>query len=86
MMTPEQMARWKDPLRKPFHLFQSVEEELSIGNDFWRSRTPHERLEYLEFMRCVIYGKEVVNAPMVRCFGRRKWGEEECDPKNIVYF
>jgi hypothetical protein len=84
-MTASQISKWKNPLRKPFHFFKTVEEELSVGNDFWRNRTPHERLEYLEFMRCVIYGEEAVNAKMVRCYGWRKMNEE-ADPKNIIYF
>jgi single-stranded DNA-binding protein len=84
-MTPNQLAKWNDRSRKPFDLFNTVEEELSVTNEFWRSRTPLERLEYLEFMRCVIFGEEAVNAKMIRCYGWRKMGEE-ADPKNIVYF
>ena len=86
MMTPDQLAKWSDRSREPFHLFETIEEELAATTAFWHSRTPEERLEYLEFMRCVIYGEEAVNAKMVRCYGWRKKGEEEYDPKNIVYF
>lgn len=84
-MTPDQLAKWNDSSRKPFHLFETIEEELAATTSFWRSRTPAERLEHLEFMRCVIYGEETVNAKVVRCYGWRKMGEE-ADPKNIVYF
>lgn len=84
-MNSEQIAKWKDPLRKPFRLFEMVEEELSVGSDFWHGRTPQKRLEYLEFTRCVIYGKEAVNAKTIRCYGWRKMNEE-ANPKNIVYF
>jgi hypothetical protein len=84
-MTPDQIAKWNDPKRVLFHLFQTIEEELAATAAFWRNRTPHERLEYLEFMRCILYGKGVTNAPMIRCFGWRKLGQE-ADPKNIVYF
>lgn len=84
-MNSAETEKWQDLSREPFRLFQSIEEELSVGNSFWRSRTPLERLEYLEFMRCVIYGEEAVNAKMIRCYGWRKMGEE-ADPKNIVYF
>jgi hypothetical protein len=74
-----------DQPREPFYLFKSLEEELSATVAFWRSRTPQERLEYLEHLRVLKYGEEAVNAPMVRCYGWRKFGEEP-DPKNIVYF
>jgi len=62
-----------------------MDEELAATTAFWRSRTPTERLEYLEHTRCVICGEEVVNAKMIRCHGWRKLGEE-ADPKNVVYF
>jgi hypothetical protein len=84
-MTPDQTAKWNNPLRRPFQLFQSLQEELAATTAFWRSRSPGERLQYLEFMRCVIYGEEAVNAKLIRCYGWRKMGEE-ADPKNIVYF
>ena len=86
MMSPEQLARWQDPKPKPFRLFQSVAEELAVKPDFWRSRTPLERMEYLEFSRCVVFGEEIVNAPMVRCYGWRNSINDEHDPKNLVYF
>jgi hypothetical protein len=73
------------PPREPFHLFQTLEEELAATPAFWRSRTPGERMEYLEHVRCVMYGEEVVNARVVRCYGRGKLGEEP-DPKDVVYF
>ena len=84
-MTTEQIARWNCPLRKPFRFFQTVDEELSVDRNFWRNHTPQERLEYLEFTRCVIYGEEVVNAKMIRCYRWRKQNEE-AGPENIVYF
>jgi hypothetical protein len=84
-MTPDQIVKWNDPTRAPFHLFQTIEEELAATTAFWWSRTPDERLEYLEFTRCVLYGEEVINAPLIRCYGWRKMGEE-ADPKNTVYF
>ena len=84
-MTSDETTRWTDPARKPFRLFKSIEEELSVDKHFWHGRTPDERMEYLEFMRCVIYGEEVVNAKIIRCYGWQKFGEED-DPKNIVYF
>jgi hypothetical protein len=71
--------------REPFYLFKTLEEELAATTAFWRSRTPHERLEYLHHIRTLEYGEEAMNAPMVRCYGWRKMGEE-ADPKNIVYF
>ena len=71
--------------REPFYLFKTLEEELAATTAFWRSRTPHERLEYLHHIRTLEYGEEAMNAPMVRCYGWRKMGEE-VDPKNIVYF
>lgn len=85
-ITPEQQARWNDRSRKPFHLFETIEEELAATTAFWRSRTPLERMEHLEHTRCVLYGEEAVNAKMVRCYGWRKRLEDEPDPKNIVYF
>jgi hypothetical protein len=85
-ITPEQKVRWNDRSREPFHLFETIEEELTATTAFWRSRTPDERMEYLEHTRCVLYGEEVVNAPMVRCYGWRKRTEEEPDLKNIVHF
>jgi hypothetical protein len=85
-LTPDQLARWHVPSRKPLRLFQTVEGELGVPPTFWRGRTPEERLEYLEFTRCVVYGEEVVNARMVRCYGWRKRVEDEPDPKNVVYF
>jgi hypothetical protein len=84
-MTTEEIQKWKNPLRKAFHLFHTVEEELSVGKLFWRNRTAVERLEYLEFMRRAIYGEEVVTEPMIRCYGWRKFNED-ADPENIVYF
>ena len=71
--------------REPIYLFATLEEELAVTSGFWRSRTPQERMEYLHHIRCVTYGEEAMNAPMVRCYGWRKRGEEP-DPKNIVYF
>lgn len=85
-MTTDQIAKWKDPSRKPFRFFRTLEEELAATTEFWRNHTPHERLEYLEHMRCVVFGEKAVNAPMVRCYGWRKRTEDEPDPKNIVYF
>lgn len=85
-LTPEQRARWNDRSREPFHLFKSIDEELAATTSFWRSRTPHERLEYLKHTRCVIYGEESVNAKMVRCYGWRKRIEDDHDPKHVVYF
>ena len=84
-MTPDQIAKWNDSSRKPFYLFKTIGEELATTIAFWRSRSPGERLQYLEFMRCVIYGEEAVNAKMIRCYGWRKMNEE-ADPKNTVYF
>ncbi len=85
-LTPEQKARWDDRSREPFHIFKTIEEELAATTAFWRNRTPHERLEYLEHTRYVIYGEEVVNAKIVRCYGWRKRIEDDYDPKNVVYF
>jgi hypothetical protein len=84
-LPPEQRARWTDRQREPFHLFKTVEEELSLPEKFWWNRTPAERIEYLEHSRWVIFGEEAMNAPFVRCYGWRKRGEEP-DPKNVVYF
>ena len=84
-LTPELRARWADRTREPFHLFKTVEEELSVPEKFWWSRMPAERMEYLEHTRFVIYGEAAMNAPFVRCYGWRKHGEEP-DPKNVVYF
>jgi hypothetical protein len=85
-MTSDQLAKWNDRSRKPFYLFETIEEELAATTAFWHSRSPGERLEHLEHMRCVIFGEEAVNAKLVRCYGWRKQGEVEYDPKNIVYF
>jgi len=71
--------------RKPFRLFAALEEELAATPAFWRSRTPHERLEYLHHIRTLKYGEDAMNAPMVRCYGWRKFGQKP-DPKNVVYF
>ncbi len=84
-LTPEQRARWTDRTRAPFHLFQTVEEEWSVPQDFWLSRTSAERIKYLEHTRWVVFGEEAMNAPFVRRYGWRKLGEEP-DPKNVVYF
>ena len=84
-LTQEQRERWNDRSREPFYLFKTVEEELTATTAFWHSRTPHERLKYLEHTRSVIYGEEAVNAKMIRCYGWRKMGQG-ADPKNIVYF
>ena len=84
-LTPEQRARWNDRSREPFHLFQTIDEELAAPSAFWRGRTPGERMEYLEHSRWVSFREEAMNAPFVRCYGWRKQGEE-ADPKNIVYF
>lgn len=84
-MTPDQIAKWNDPLREPFRLFQTIQEELAATAAFWRNRTPIERLEYLEFMRGMVFGENAVNAKTIRCHGRRKLNEDT-DPKNIVYF
>ena len=84
-LTPEQRSRWNDRSREPFHRFQTIDEELSAPSDFWLSRTPGERMEYLEHTRWVIFGEEAMSAPFVRCYGWRRHGEE-ADPKNIVYF
>ena len=73
------------PLREPFYLFATLEDELAVTPGLWRSRTPQERMEYLQHMRCVTYGEEATNAPMVRGYGLRKRGEKP-DPKKIVYF
>lgn len=85
-LTPEQRARWTDRTREPFHLFETVEEELSAPDGFWLSRTPAERMEYLAHIRWVVYGEEAMTAPFVRCYGWRKSMKEEYDPKNVVYF
>ncbi len=75
-LAPEQRARWSDCLREPFHHFATIEEELAATPSYWLSRTPDERMEYLEHTRCVLHCEEVVNAKM----------GEEADPKNTVYF
>lgn len=85
-LTPEQRVRWTDRTREPFHLFQTVEEELSLPPRFWLSRTPAERMEYLEHTRWVIFGEAAMTAPFVRCYGWRKSMKEEYNPKNVVYF
>lgn len=85
-LTPAQRERWNDLSREPFHLFKTVEEELAVPTNFWRSRTPNERIEYLEHTRWVIYGEEAMSAPMVRCYGWRKRMTDEYDPKDVVYF
>ena len=43
-------------------------------------------MAYLEHTRCVIYGEEVVNAKLIRCYGWRKRIEDKSDPKNVIYF
>ena len=85
-MKPDQSSKFNDPLRQPFRLFDTIDQELAAKSDFWRSRMPQERLEYLEFMRCIVFGEEAVNAPIVRCYRRRKWTEAEPVAGNIVYF
>ena len=85
-LTPEQRGRWNDLSREAFHLFKTIEEELALPPDFWRSRTPEERIEYLEHTRWVIYGEEAMSALMVRCYGWRKRMTDEYDPKHVVYF
>ena len=84
-LTPEQRARWTDRAREPFHLFQTVEEELSAPEGYFLNRTTDERMEYLAHIRWVVYGEAAMTAPFVRCYGWRKHGEEP-DPKNVVYF
>ena len=71
--------------RKQFRLFATIEEELAATPAFWRSRTPHERLEYLLHLQTMMYGEVAMNAPMVRCYGWRKFGEEP-DPSNTICF
>lgn len=72
--------------REPFYLFQTVEEELAAGREFWLSRTTVERFHYVEHLRYLEYGEEAMNAPFVRCYGWRKRITDEYDPKNVVYF
>ena len=81
-----QRARWNDRSREPFRIFKTIEEELAVPLNYWQSRTPTERMEYLEHMRFVIYGEAAMNAPFVRCYGWRKRITDEYDPKNVVYF
>ena len=76
----------EDPQREPFYLFETLDEELAATSEFWRSRTPGERLEYLEHLRVLKYGEEVINLQMVRCYGWRKRITDEYDPMNVVYF
>ena len=71
--------------RKPFYLFKTLEQELAATPEFWRSRTPGERLEYLHHIRCVIYGEDAVNAKVARCYAGGKVGEDP-DPKDFVFF
>jgi hypothetical protein len=71
--------------RKRFRLFKTLEDELSATKEFWWSRTPDERMEYLEHVRMFRFGEEAMNAPMVRCYGWRKLGKEP-DPTNIFHF
>lgn len=85
-LTPEQRERWNDLSREPFHLFKTVEKELATPNEFSFSRTPAERMEYLEHTRWVIFGEEAMSAPFVRCYGWRKSIKHEYDPKDVVYF
>lgn len=85
-LTPKQRGRWTGLSRKPFHLFNTTEEELAVPSGFWRSRTPGERMEYLNHTRRVIYGEAAMNAPFVRCYGWRKSIKDEYDPKDVVYF
>lgn len=85
-LSPEQRARWKNRSREPFHLFVTVDEELAATTEFWRSRSPVERLQYLEHIRYVIFGEEAVNAKMIRCYGWKTSIEDDYDPRNIVYF
>ena len=85
-LTPEQRARWDDLSREPFHLFKTVEEELAAPTDFWRSRTPDERMKHWDHTRWVIDGEEAMIAPFVRCHGWRKRITGEYDPKSVVYF
>jgi len=85
-MKADRSSRFNNPLRRPFRLFDTVEQELAATTKFWRNRTPQERLEYLEFMRCIDFGEEEVNAPIVRCYDKRKWTETEPAGDTIVYF
>ena len=85
-LTPEQRARWNDLSREPFYLFKTIEEELAAPSEFWLTRTPAERIEYLEHTRWVVYGEEAMSAPFVRCYGWRKSIKDEYDPKDVVYF
>lgn len=71
--------------RKPFHLFASVEEELAAPSAFWWRRKPEERLQYLHPGNTLEYRDAAMNAPMVRCYGWHKLGEEH-DSRNVVYF
>lgn len=71
--------------RKPFRLFETLADERSTTKEFWRKRTPQERMEYLEHVRKLEFGQEAINAPTVRCYGRRKLHGEP-DPKKVVYF
>ena len=85
-LTPEQRARWNDLSREPFYLFKTIEEERATLPEFWRTRTPNERIEYLEHTRWVIFGEEAMNTPFVRCYGWRKSIKDEYDPKDVVCF
>ena len=42
-------------------------------------------MAYLEHTRWVIFGKEAMSTPFVRCYGRSKFGDES-GPKSVVYF
>jgi len=54
---------------RTFGAYASFAEADAELRDYWRSRTPQERLAALEELRILNYGEEAINARISRVFG-----------------
>ena len=59
----------RHPAYQAFGAYRSFAEADDELRDYWRSRTPEERMEALEELRVRVYGEEKINARIPRVFG-----------------
>jgi hypothetical protein len=67
-VTHPQAKKSHEHFRK-FGAYKNFAEADAELRDYWRSRTPEERMEALEELRILNYGQEAIDARIPRVFG-----------------
>jgi hypothetical protein len=65
---PSGATKRHDQFRK-FGAYKSFAEADAESRAYWQSRTPEERMEALEALRILNYGRETIDARIPRVFG-----------------